>query len=155
MLDPDAVLAAIVSASRDIPLLIVELGSTSFITGHTFTFGVENSLARSIEAMSAGSLLWAYQDLLGGGAQGFNGAEIWKHRLQAYIRPKNHGSSPAHVWWLLMNKPLTSSGQNLRYTHLLNHALSLPETPTLTFQQDAMQTDLFVGSVVWPESGDD
>lgn len=151
MLDPALVLSAVVAATRDIPLLISEIGSVEFITGHTFGFGEENSLARAIESMSDGSILWAYQDLLGGD---FNGSEIWKHRLQVFIRPKNHGAAPAHVWWLMMNKPLTSSGQNLRYTHLLDHSLDIPETPTLTYQQDALQMDLFVGSVVWPERGD-
>lgn len=151
MLDPDLVLAAVLTAFRDIPLLTAVIPSAA-ITSHTFVFGEENSLLRNIEQAHTGSILVTYQDLLEGN---FSGETRWKHRLLAYIRPHNRGASPPHIWWLMMNKPMTSTGRSFRASSLLSGSLYIPDTPTLTYQQDSIGSDLFVGSIVLPEAGDE
>lgn len=157
MLDPDLVLSSIVSAFQSIPSLVTEMGgSSSNISGHTFSYGEENSLVRSIFAMTSPSILIAYLDLLGGN---FDGQTIWKHRLEAYIRPKNdasgsEGSSPPHIWWMMMNLSILGTTRNIRQTSLLSGSLMLMDTPTLTHRQDETGMDFFVGTLVFPEYGD-
>lgn len=157
MLDPDVVLSAIVSAFQSIPALVTEMaGNAANISGHDFSYGEENSLIRTVYSMQSPSILIAYLDLLGGN---FDGSTIWKHRLEAYIRPKNAASgtnnaSPGHLWWLMMNRPILSTTQNIRQTSLLSGALMLMDTPTLVHKQDEIGMDFFVGTMVFPEYGD-
>src|SRR5262245_26622691 len=93
MIDPDLVLSYTVDAFRSIPALVLEMGnSPPNIYGHYFLNGAENSLDRSVIAMSAPSILVAYTDLLWGN---FDGMTVWKHRLEVYIRPKN--AATGHV----------------------------------------------------------
>lgn len=165
MLDPDVVLATIVSAFQSIPALVSEMGgSSSAISGHYYQYGAENSLATAIGTMQSPSILIAYQDLLGGN---FDGMTIWKHRLEAYIRPKNRAmgkvgvgagtlpASPPHLWYLMMHSPVLGGTQNIRSTTLLSGSLQNMDTPTLMHKQDENGADFFVGSMVWPEAGDD
>ena len=164
MLDPDLVLAAVVDAFQSIPAVVSELADDpTNIIGHTYTYGTEDSIARAIYSMRSPSILVAYLDLLGGN---FDGATIWKHRLEVYLRPKNaasgavggvggaHASSPPHVWWLLMNSVLGSTSQNFRQTSLLSGSLMLCDTPTLKHRTDEQGADLWVGQLVIPEWGD-
>lgn len=163
MLDPDLVLATFISTLRSIPSLVAELaGDPLNISGHYYLSGKEFSLAQSIYKMPSPSILVTYLDLIGGN---FNGATIWKHRLEVYIRPKNAamgsvgglggtpaGSSP-HLWWLAMNKPVLGGVQHIRGIELLS-GLWLMDTPTMTHRQDEDLADIFVGQCVFPEAGD-
>jgi hypothetical protein len=173
MLDPDIVLAAVLTAARSIPALANELGGASHINGHYFSYGKDTSLAAAIGNMSSPSILVAYLDLLGGN---FSGATIWKHRLEWYIRPKNASpgaivpplssggaltvpASAPHLAWLLLNKPIVGIPDlppgNLRQVSLLSGALTLMDTPSITHRQDENLADFFSVLTVFPEIGDD
>jgi len=159
MLDPDLVVAAIVTALQSIPALVTEMNGAGNIYAHYYQYGAENSLAQSIYTMTSPSILIAYQDLLGGN---FDGMTIWKHRIDAYIRPGNRavGTSPVaasspHVWWLMMHSPVLGTTRNLREVTLLSNALQIMDTPTLMHRSDEQGADFFVGSMCWPEAGDD
>ena len=161
MLDPDLVLDAVLAAFRSIDQLIAALdGDPANVVGHTYLYGVEDSLSRSLYAMRSPSVLVVYLDLLGGN---FDGATIWKHRFEVYIRPANAAPfadipalvpSPMHLWWLMMHEPVLGTARNIRQTAVLPE-LMLPDTPTLVHHQDENLADLFVGSLVFPELGDD
>jgi len=60
-----------------------------------------------------------------------------------------------HLWWLMMNSPVLSGPTNFRNTAFLNGSLMLVDTPTLTHRIDELAQDFFVGSLVFPENGDD
>lgn len=164
MIDPDIILDATVSAFQSITEVITSLdGDTSSISGHHFLFGAEVSLAKRVYNMNAGTILIAYLDLIGGN---FSGMGVWKHRLEVYIRPKSAvpgsgagpiGCSPYHLWYLLMNKPVTSISPgtlNLRQVELLPGLTLLDAMPPLRYTPDENQSDLFTGSLVYPETGD-
>src|SRR5882762_3151223 len=96
MLDPDLVLQSIVSAFRSIAPLVSEMADDpANIYGHSYSYGAEQSLDLAISRMTSPSILVAYLDMFGGQ---FSGSTVWKHRLQAVIRPKNqamgHVGSP-------------------------------------------------------------
>ena len=176
MLDPDLVLAEVVAAIQSIPAVVTYCNDDpTLIVGHQFAAGVELSLGQSVFQMTSPSVLIAYKDLLGGGAGGFDGATLWKHRLDIWLRPGNMApggsgsngpyASPQHLWWLIMNSVLPAAstlpppsgwqvGQRLRYSTLLSGSLELMDTPTLMYRQDQEGQDLFVGSCTWPEFGD-
>ena len=162
MLDPDLVLAAVISAFRSIPALITQMaGASSNIYGHTYAYGAEHSLALAINEQRSPSILVAYVDLIGGQ---FSGMTVWKHRLDAYIRPKNAAfghipggaiaASPQHLFWLMMNSPVLGGSQNIRYTEILSGLHMLDAMPSLTHQTDEQGADFFVCHMVFPEMGD-
>ncbi len=168
MIDPDFVLYSVVTALQSIPQLATELGSpivpiSASLTPHFFEFGVENSLRLAIAEMESPSIIVAYLDLLGGN---FNGETVWKHRLEAYIRPRNKATDPVtgrssasapHLWWMMMNLPIFPNDggvNNIRYNELANGDLQLMDTPTLVRRTDELGADFFIGSLVFPEKGD-
>lgn len=152
MLDPDLVLSSLLSTARATPTLVAALNSEpTNISSHIFRFGTENSLARTVEQMPSGTLLLVYTGLIGGQ---FSGMSCWKHQLQVYIRPANSEASPAHLWWLLLHGDITGRSTALRNLRLLP-SLSPMDLPSITFQQDATYTDLFVGNISIPEEGDE
>lgn len=153
------------AAFRSIPLLVSEMADDPLnIYGHSYQYGAETSLALAINAQRSPSILVAYLDLLGGN---FDGMTVWKHRLTAYIRPKNaatgtvggmgggRASSPQHLFWLMMNKPVLGGSQNFRYTELMSGLLLCDAMPSLTHQQDEQGADLFSCNLVIPEIGDE
>jgi hypothetical protein len=161
MLDPDLVLSTLVTSFQSIPALVTELGGADKITGHFYLSGAENSLERAIYSMPNPSILVAYLDLLGGN---FNGMTIWKHRIEAYIRPRNAATAAAietsaasgpHLAWLMMHSAIPPGTQNIRQLALLAGSLQLMDTPTLTHKIDENRTDLFCWAMVFPEHGDD
>jgi hypothetical protein len=169
MLDPELVLSTVVSAFQSIPALVSEMGGlfdengNPTIYGHRYVYGVENSLTKAVYGMTSPSILVAYKDILTGN---FDSSTLWKHRLEAYIRPKNAASgavggtggtvpsSPPHLWWLMINSPVLGGPQNIRGVSLLNHALIPMDPPSLSYRMDENEQDLFVGTIVIPEYGD-
>jgi hypothetical protein len=159
MIDPDLVVSTLVSSFQSIPAVVTALGSTSLVVGHEYLYGVDNSLIRAINEMPGPSVLIVYLDLIGGQ---FSGMQVWKHRLEVYIRPKNAatgpapGSSPPHLWWLMMNSvvPFLGGTQNIRYARLLPNLFPVDAMPHLTHRQDENGADLFCGSIVIGEQGD-
>lgn len=168
MLDPDLVLAALLSAVKSVPQLVDALGGPTATDGsptiysHQYLAGIDNSLTRAIEDQPAGTIMIAYSDLLEGN---FGGEGRWKHRLTIFIRPMNAApggavppSSPLHLGWLLLNTPVTGSEpRNLRQISLFGDTdgrLVPMDTPTIKAQTDSQQQDLFYISVSIPEQGD-
>lgn len=153
MIDPDIVLSACIAAFRSIPELVSELGSSPLnIYSHTFSVGVEASFSRAVYEQPSPSVLVAYLDYLGGN---FTGMSVWKHRLEAYIRPRNSGATPAHIFWLMMNKPVLGGTNNFRYTRLADNLQILDAMPNLTHQQAEDGSDLWRCSFVIGEIGDE
>lgn len=155
MLDPDLVLAAVVTATQSIPELVTSLGGDpAVIVGHQYAYGVESSLSLALFQMRSPSILIAYLDLIGGN---FSGQAMWKHRLEYYIQPMNGGDSPPHLWWLIMNKAATALPPGtlpIRKTSLLSGALMLEDLPTLRHHQAEDGRDFFCGTCVFTEYGD-
>jgi hypothetical protein len=162
MLDPDIVLNAFVAALQTIPSLVSALGSASYIQGHHFSFGTENSLERSVYQMNSPGVLVAYIALIAGN---FSAEEAWKHQFQIYIRPKNSasgvnpvGCSPPHLWFLMMNSAVPSLGagvNTIRSSKLLPDLLP-PDFRGLDLKYRHYEdfSDLFVGTITFPEYGD-
>ncbi len=137
------------------------------IYGHTYAYGAERSLALAISQQTSPSILVAYLDYLGGQ---WNGMTVWKHRLEAYIRPKNAAvgevsatglpaASPQHLYWLMMNKPVLGGAQNFRYVELMpglaaGGLMMADAMPTLTHATDEQGADFFICRLVLPEWGD-
>jgi hypothetical protein len=162
MLDPDLVLSAVIEAFQSIPALVLQMaGDPDNIIGHTYAYGAENSLLKAVYEMVTPSVLVAYLDVLGGN---FDGQTIWKHRLEAYIRPNNAGMSevisgvpvatPPHIWWLMINSTILGTTLNIRQYSLMGGNLQIMDTPSLTHRQDEVGADLFIGTMVIPEYGD-
>lgn len=173
MLDPDLILQSVVLAFQHIPSVVAEMaGDPSNIYGHQFRYGADDSIARVVYQRQAPSICVAYMDLLWGK---FSGQEMWKHRLEIYLQPRNAtnplpNAAPApcsapHLWWLMMNQPVIGLGYgsdnlNFRNLSLLNAAFPvnggcLPcESPNLLHRQDENLADFFIGQIVIPESGD-
>jgi len=106
-------------------------------------------LALAISQQTSPSILIAYNDYLGGQ---WNGMTVWKHRLDAYIRPKNaatgsvngsRAASPQHLFWLMMNSPVLGGAQNFRYTELMP-GLMLAGSSTVVTNSPAC-VDLSIG----------
>lgn len=169
MLDPDLVLASVVSTFQSIPTLVSEMADdSSNIYGHSYGYGAEESLALAISRMTSPSILVAYLDLIGGQ---FSGMTVWKHRLQAVIRSKNQAmgrvggpggttpASPPHLFWLMMNKAVLGGTdnrtQNIRYTEIMSGLHMLDAMPSMTHQTDEQGSDYFICTMVWPEKGDE
>ena len=171
MLDPDAVLCAVLSALRSIPELVAEMGGDpSAIYGHKYLSGEEHTLARSIQNMQVPGILIAYRQLQGGGAAGFDGAALWRHHLQAVFRARNaaqgtvngpNGARPAsslpHIWWMMMNFPIYGGPMNIRQSGELMpvNGLRPMDLPTMQILQDESLADYGLGIMIWPENGDD
>jgi hypothetical protein len=165
MLDPDVVLSTLVLSFRSIPALVAEMGGDALaISGHTYLYGPERSLAQSIYEQRSPSILIAYIDMIGGQ---FSGEGVWKHRLEAYIRPKNAStglvsgltpaSSPPHLFYLMFHSavPYIYPGTlNLRTVRMLPDLAPLDAMPSLTHQADEQGADLFRVSMTFPELGD-
>lgn len=172
MLDPDLVLESVVSAFQAIPEVVAEMaGVPSNIYGHRYLYGTEDSLARTVFQRTAPSICVAYMDLIWGK---FSGAEMWKHRLEVYLQPRNavpalpnNAPTPAsgpHLWWLLMNKPVTGYANgtlNFRQISLThssfpaNGGLMPIENPNLMHRQDENLADVHIGQIICVESGDE
>lgn len=162
MLDPDLVLETVVAAFRSIAPLVAEMADDpSNIYGHAYQYGADKSLALAINSQTSPSILVAYLDYLGGQ---FSGMTVWKHRLTAYIRPKNaavgltssgaRAASPQHIFWLMMNSPVLGGAQNFRYTELMPGLMLLDAMPSLTHQTDESGADFFNVLITIPELGD-
>ena len=171
MLDPDLVLQSVVSAFRAIPSVVAEMAhDATNITGHLYRYGSEDSIARTVFQRPAPSITVAYIDLLWGK---FSGAEMWKHRLEVYLQPRNADFTPPnnaplpasapHLWWLMMNMPVigyannTLNFRNLSLTNAgfpTNGGLLPVESPNLMHRQDENLADIFCGSLVLTEWGD-
>jgi len=161
MLDPDLVLDKVVSAFRSIAPLVSEMADNPLnIYGYTYLYGADRSLALAISQQTSPSILIAYNDYLGGQ---WNGMTVWKHRLDAYIRPKNaatgsvngsRAASPQHLFWLMMNSPVLGGAQNFRYTELMPGLMLADAMPSLTHQVDEQGADLFLCRMTLPEHGD-
>lgn len=163
MLDPDVVLNAVVASLRSIPQLASELGFPNVpieqsIIGHFFYSGEENALIRALSQMKSPSILVAYLDYIGGN---FDGSTVWKHRLNLYLRPRNHASngdaaSGMHLWWMSMNLPIQvpEVAPNIRHVELCDHSLQLMDTPSLLRQTDELGQDFFISTMVFNEKGD-
>jgi len=133
----------------------------SNIYGHAYQYGADKSLALAINNQSSPSILVAYLDYLGGQ---FSGMTVWKHRLTAYIRPKNaavgltssntRAASPQHIFWLMMNSPVLGGEQNFRYIELTPGLALVDAMPSLTHQTDEQGADFFQVLMTFPEIGD-
>jgi hypothetical protein len=163
MLDPDLVLASVITSLQSINDVVREVGGdVNNIYAHQYLYGVDNSLTRAIEQQPAGTVMVAYLDLLEGSISGYG---RWKHRLEIFIRPNNAAeggnvaqthSSPLHIAWMLMNNPLTvpsAFNQNFRTASLLPELLPC-DTPTIQGQTDSQEQDYFKILVSIPEQGD-
>jgi hypothetical protein len=172
MIDPDLSLAAVVAALNAIPSVVT---ATSSITGHRFSYGTDNSLARAIYEMVAGQVIVAQLDIIGGN---FSAQNVWKHRFEVYLCPQNAVSdptavTPGHLWVMMMNTPVpaytvpsingsgtftpnTGSGTlNFRQYRLL--AGFEPVDPmglNLIHHQTDTGDDRFCGHLVFTEYGD-
>ncbi len=162
MLDPDLVLAAVLAAFRSIPLLVAEMADdVSNIYGHDYLYGAETSLALAVNNQRSPSILVAYLDILGGQ---FSGMQVWKHRLDVFIRPKNAAtgsvgsppapaSSPQRLWWLMLTQPVLGGAQDFLNTELMTGLMILADIPSLTHQQDEQGADFFIGHLSIGEKG--
>ena len=165
MLDPDIVLAALVSAFQSIPAVTTAIAGSSNIIAHQYAWGSEHSLARAVRQQTSPSIIVAYQDLLGGQ---WDAMTVWKHRFEVWLRPKNMasggaypnppGCTPMHLWWLLMHEPVTAitpGTLDIRTVRLLPDLAPVDAMPQLVRMQDDEGADLFCGRIVIPELGDD
>jgi hypothetical protein len=162
MLDPDVVLNSVLASLQSIPELATELGAptipaTQSITGHFSYSGEENSWIRALSQMKSPSILVSYLDYISGN---FDGATIWKHRLNLCIRSRNKASngtatSAQHLWWMAMNLPISvpETAPNIRNVDLCNHSLWLFET-NLKHQTDELGQDFYIGTMTFNEMGD-
>ena len=171
MLDPDLVLESVVLAFRAIPTVVDEMsGDPLRIVGHQYRYGTDDSIARTVFQRESPSIVVAYLDLLWGK---FSGAEMWKHRLEVYLQPRNATTTPPngapppasapHLWWMMMNLPVvgyandTLNFRNLSLTHAsfpTNGGLLPVESPSLMHRQDENLADLHVGALILGEWGD-
>jgi hypothetical protein len=185
MLDPDLVLNSVIAAFQAIPDVVAQLGGLTSISGdptiapHYYYSGLEHSLAADIYQMEGPTILVYYLDMLGGN---FSQETIWKHRLEACVRPKNAASGPGvvppsgfgpylpigdtpYLCWLMMHSsvspplgyiipPGSNTTSNIRQIRLLPN-LALMETPTLKHRIDEQGQDYFCWQMVFPELGDD
>lgn len=159
MLNPDTVLSAIVSALRDIPPLVSALGGNpANIIPHYFFSGTEARLAQAIEHQPAPSVLIHFSRL---GMRHISGENLFAYYFRAYFRAKNaaQGTNPTAVsapvlYYLALNSELTSSGQSLRYTRLLDGDLWIMDGADLQLMQDASFNDLWTSELIFLEQGD-
>ena len=163
MLQPSAVISSILASVQSIPELATELGAptippTESIIGHNFYSGQENAVARAIGQMQSPSILIAYLDLIQGH---FDGSTIFKHRVTAYIRPRNaapagNGAvSAPDLLTMMLNYPISvpKLAPNIRCVDLLNNNLWLfsVNAPHVV---DELGQDLWQATMVWNEYGD-
>jgi hypothetical protein len=162
MLDPDLVLAALVTAVKSISTVTAAVAGSANIITHQYAYSADHSLARAVRQLPSPSILIAYQDLLGGQ---WDASTVWKHRFELWLRPKNMasgssppGCTPMHLWWLLMHSPVTSISPgtlDIRTVRLLPGLAPVDAMPQLVRMQDEEGADIFCGRIAIPELGDD
>ena len=155
MIDPFELVAALVAMLRDIPEIVCELdGDSGRIRAYRDQYPKQSSLSLSISEMPVPSVLVAWQ---GGGPGMLDGAQVWKHRLAVYQRPRavmdDDPPSATRLWHLFVNGVPASTGQKLLYSTV--HPDCYPmDLPSCDRARDEQGLDYFVVNVSFTEIGD-
>lgn len=156
MLNPAPITDALASALRGIPEFLQQMSNDSErISAFHYLPGTDYRLAERIEKMKNPETVVAWDATLPGN---FDGATIWKHRFNVYVRAGNqvNAADPKsfeYLWWAMVNRPVTGFGQNLRYLNLVS-GLDIMETPGIRHMLDENLQDYFCATFVFPEIGD-
>ena len=82
---------------------------------------------------------------------------MWKHRFNIYFRMGNAvgqaSSGGYEQLWLLCNQPPTGSPVSTRYMNI-DPGPEIMDTPSVGHMLDEDGVDRFVGTLVFPEIGD-
>ena len=168
MLNPEIIVEGVVSTIKTITPLVTLLGADpapplrSRISGFLFLSGVENTLATTVYELQSPGILVCWAGTVGGKSVGFSGMEIWKHKIDIYLRAGNASSSPTptgagYMWWLLMTSPVNGGPNNIRSSNAIAGIpnLDIMETPSVSHRQDQNGLDYIIASCVFPELLDD
>ena len=161
MLNPDPVIDTIVQTLQSIPDVVALMGGNpQQIAAHHDFYGEDYRLAEALFKMRPPAVLVAYDGSLGGN---FDGATVFKHRFLLYMRLANQADQPQPIGYGTMWRTIISagpvpawdgtSGPNIRSVQL-HEGLDLMDTPSIMRRQDEELMDFFVGSLVFPEIGD-
>ncbi len=162
MLNPAPVTEAIVAVLQAIPdlaaaMTVVDSSANALcrISSFHYLLGQEHRLAEAIYKMPAPSMLVVWDGTQGGN---FDGQTVWKHRFHIYYRMGNAAGMTFPVgyeqlWWLTCNQPPSGSTVNIRYMPLYP-GLDIMDTPSVAHALDEDMVDRFVGTLIFPEVGD-
>lgn len=125
MLNPDDIVSAWVTAFRDVPEIVQELGGNpGSIRGYVDafpgppeeSFGGRPSLRRAIQAQEPGSILVVY---MGYGPRRLNNAIYFQHRFSFVLRTRESDgqNSYGRLAWLMINGVRASGNSSLSLLH--------------------------------------
>lgn len=140
------------------------------ITAFHYRLGEDFDLAQAIYKMPQPSMLVAWSGTVGGN---FNGMQVWKHKVDAYIRMANTAvitpvTTTPHqtgyggyedLWWMICNQPPQNTignnpnNQNVRYMNILPD-LDIMDTPSIMPFGIEPGIDMFKAIFVFNEIGD-
>lgn len=152
MINPADLVAALVTALRDIPAYVTEMnGDASNIFAYEDQFPTTASVQQAIAKMTPPQTMVVFE----GTSQGnFDRNEVWKHRIS--IIQRAYGKSTT-LWHLFVNGIPASGTQRLFYTNILSTCMpmdipSVQRVPLLV-SQDAI-IDFYQISATFTEIGD-
>ena len=161
MLNPDPITDTIVEVLQSLtPVVTAMAGEKARIQAFHYEYGVDSSLMKALYELKPPAILIAWDGTQGGN---FDGMTIWKHRFCAYMRLANQAQASSRIgyatlWTLMMNSgPVQSwdnlQGKNVRDVQIFEN-LDIMDTPSVARRMDEELMDFFVGTMVFPEIGD-
>ena len=157
MIDPSAIIDALVGLLRDIPDLVKEMsGDPERIYAYHDQYPTKVSLALAIHQMPAPAIMVAWQGTAPGS---FGGSDVWKHQVALFLRAREtfDGDPPTAYYRLfrLMIKGVPES-TGLPLINSTIHPSCYPmDVPSIQRATDAEGLDYFEVQMSFTEAGDE
>jgi hypothetical protein len=157
MINPAVLVDAVVSALRNIPDLVAEVGGDpERINGYKDMPPDGISLDRAIYRMPARSVMVAWQEMAPGN---FGQAEVWKHHVSIYVRADDSNDLNANTisFYRILRaiwKGQNSAGQALA-DYAVHDSFYPMDVPTIRRTPDVEGVDFFEVTASFTEIGDD
>jgi hypothetical protein len=157
MIDPSELITNLIGTLRDIPDLVVEMGSDAErIYPYHDSYPKNVSLVHAIHAMPAPGLMVVWQGTQPGS---FGGVDVWKHQVTIFLRTRETFEGDAPTAYYRLFRLITKGVPTAAGVEMLNatvHPSCYPmDLPQIQRQTDAEGLDYFEVPLSFTEIGDD
>ena len=157
MIDPAAIIDALVTLLRDIPDLVTEVGEDpERIYAYHDQYPKRSSLALAIHQMPVPSIMAAWQGTAPGS---FGGNDVWKHQVSLFLRAGETSDGDPPTAYYRLFRLITKGVPESTGLPLLNstvHSSCYPmDVPSIQRATDAEGLDYFEVSMSFTEAGDE
>jgi hypothetical protein len=154
MINPSELITNLVGALRDIPDLVVEMGSDAErIYPYHDSYPKKVSLVHAIHSMPAPALMVVWQGTQPGS---FGGVDVWKHQVTMFLRARETFDGDARTAYYRLFRLITKGIPTAAGVEMLNVTVHPSCYPMdLPRQTDAEGLDYFEVPLSFTEIGDD